>query len=124
MGRLDDHNDDGRNVFLQLQRCHHSSREVQGEIVKLARRGGRSIDCKIWSRRDLLASSYKTTCKGGPEWAQVFGRITVEDQSGHVVESRLRSEIPRSLEHGRLESGKSNVTTYLLYVDDRFESHH
>lgn len=118
---IDDHDD--HNVRLQLQHCHNPSDAVRHGIAGVARSGGRSQECKVWSRRDLLASTYTSTAKEGPGWEQVFARVTVEDQSGQIVESGLRSEIPRCQEHGRLDGGKSNIATYLLYVEDRFRCH-
>ena len=77
-------------------------------------------DVDVCVRQDLLSACYRSTSKNGPEWERVVGRVSVETNTGRVLEQALVKDIPREQYHGKLVSGKTNLTTYLLHVPDRF----
>ena len=40
----------------------------------------------VWTRRDKKAKVFMTTLSGGPEWKQVFRRVTTDAETGEVLE--------------------------------------
>ena len=100
----------------------HTSSDAAWEAVgKLVSEVGRA-DTRVWSRHDIASSTFRSTSKNGPDWRQVVGRVTVEAGTGHVIEARRTVQITRQQEHARLPSGRSDIVTYLLFVDDRWDA--
>ena len=99
---------------------HSCSENVRKQLLSLAQACGRP-DAKVWSRHDLASSCYRTTGEGGPHLAQVVGRLSVLSREQAVIEKAPVETISRNLEHAKLPSGRADLTTYLLYVDDRWD---
>ena len=102
-----------------LGRCHFAGGKAREAIYALAAQTGRIDEVRVWSRNDLLCSTFKSSCKGGPAWNQVIGRVTVADGSNDVLERRLVEQIGRSGEHAKLPDGMCSTTTFLLYFQQR-----
>ena len=83
----------------------------------LERRCGIEGKCKIWCRNDLRTKVYRTTNKGGPEWQQVERRITVEAETGSIINIEDTSKMTREDEHRLIskDSRTHNIITMLLY---------
>ena len=72
-------------------------------------------DDLTWSRTDLGARTLKTTLKGGPAWADVTRRITMNMKTGQVVKDQPAGKITRSLEHELIVGGPLDIITVLVY---------
>ena len=66
-----------------------------------------------------MATSFKSTAKGGPEWGHVAGRVTVDDGTGEILDCSLLENMGRMREHARLPGGRCNTKTFLLYFNER-----
>ena len=102
-----------------LRNCHRVSDDGRRAIVELAKRTGRLEDIRVWSRNDLTSSTFKSSCKTGPTWTNVLGRVTIADSDCGIIEQKLTESIGRSGEHAKLPDGKCDVTTFLLCVSER-----
>ena len=102
-----------------LLSCHHASGVVQAGLFELAMATGRADNAKCWSRSDLMASTFKSSSKGGPAWPHVFARVTAGCDDGRVLESRLIEEFGRAGEHAKLPNGCQSTTTFLLYFIEK-----
>ena len=100
---------------------HVCSKDVGRSIARLVAQSKR-LDSLVWSRHDLQSSCFRSTSKGGPEWGQVVGRVSVEAATGKVIEEKMTNDIPREMQHGKLPSGKTDLITYLVYVKDRWQA--
>ena len=38
-----------------------------------------------WTRFDTRAKTYRTTSSSGPSWENVAARITIDDETGHIM---------------------------------------
>ena len=97
------------------------STEVKGRLKDLSAHCGRP-DVKVWSRADLLSPCFPTTSNGGSNCSQVVGRLSVLTRSQRVIEASRTLIITRDMEHARVQMGKSDLTTYLLYVSDPWDA--
>ena len=99
--------------------CHYASDVAKTELYELAMATGRADDARCWSRSDLMASTFKSSSNGGPEWPHVFARLTAGCDDGEILESRLIGEIGRAGEHAKLPNGCQSTTTFLLYFTEK-----
>jgi hypothetical protein len=86
--------------------------ERLGEILGL--KGGYSA----WTRTDLKAKTTKTSMRGGPDWAQVKARLTVDADTGLFIKVERSRDITRNCEHALLYGGERNIMTILIHDDD------
>ena len=100
---------------------HASSPNVAQDVADLCKRCGRE-DFRVWSRCDLASGTLKSTSTNGPCWSQVIGRVSVLNDTQDIIGTQRTDEILRSQEHAKLVEGNSDLVTYLLYVDDRWNS--
>ena len=120
-GMMVDCDDGNREGAVDLGLAHSGFGSAKETLRKLIASTGR-LDSRIWTRHDLASSCYRSSSKTCPEWRQVVARMTIEAGTGKVIEARRVEEIPRDQHHGRLPGGKSNIVTYLAYVEDRWDS--
>ena len=100
---------------------HSCSGKALESLEKLLSKIGRP-DSKIWSRHDIGIACFRGSCKGGPDWDQVTGRLTMLASDGKVLECRRIENIPRNEQHGKLPTGRSDIVTYLTYVEDQWKA--
>ena len=66
--------------------------------------------------RILDTRCFRTSCKGGPDWRSVLGRVAVDARSGKVIDVEGIDDIRRDREHRYISNGKAfDVQTVLLH---------
>ena len=90
-------------------------RKMKAEIESLSKQMQVSGELRCWTRIDLAAKTAKTTLRGGPDWKQVLGRVTLDCATCDVL---LREDV-RGLErrdaHRQLPPYQRDTLTGLLY---------
>ena len=92
--------------------------ERLGEIL------GLQGDFSAWTRTDLKARTTKTSMRGGPDWAQVKARLTVDADTGLFIKVERSKDITRNCEHALLYGGERNIMTILLIYDENIIKQH
>ena len=75
----------------------------------------RNAGIGLWVRHDLKSSALKSSCKFGPEWSQVLGRLTLAAGTGEVVARDFGEGLRGANLHRRLPSGPLDTVTVLFF---------
>ena len=100
---------EGRDA-MGYQVAHLDRRPLQHVQVPGLHRNDR-----VWTRTDLAAKSYKSTMRGGPNWADVTRRVTMNLKSGQIISDQPAGQITRASEHANLANGPEDIITALIY---------
>jgi hypothetical protein len=71
----------------------------------------------VWQRTDLGARTFKTSMKNGPAWPDVEARITVNAETGKVLQIEDAKSIRREEEHRLIPCGPVDIHTILVYKE-------
>ena len=75
-----------------------------------------------WVRTDMGATTTKTSMRGGPDWARVSARITVDADTNKFIKIEQARHITRNQEHTLLYGGKRNIMTILIFDKGKDEA--
>ena len=93
-----------------------SIEKAKKEVLKLMKEEKAHGKVKLWPRVDLGTKTLKTSMKGGPAWSSVLGRVTVDLDTGEVMDSKRAAEITRDVEHAVMPGAARNTVTVLAYA--------
>ena len=69
---------------------------------------------QTWTRFDKRAKTYRTTSSSGPLWENVVARITIDDETGHIMSLEYAKHMKEKDLHGNLPSVR-DIGTVLLH---------
>ena len=73
-------------------------------------------DIRVWTRTDLGTRCFKTSNRTGPDWKDVRGRISVDANTGRILDIEDGPSITREREHRKIDRNRTfDVETYLIY---------
>ena len=80
---------------------------------------GCAKELKQWIRKDTSVECFLTTKKGGPSWELVTRRVTINSDTGEVIQDlKIDHYVKRNkVLHERLPGGTSNTNTVLYHKD-------
>ena len=69
---------------------------------------------QTWTRFDKRAKTYRTTSSSGPLWENVVARITIDDETGHIMSLEYTKHMTEKDLHRNLPSVR-DIRTVLLH---------
>ena len=69
---------------------------------------------QTWTRFDKRAKTYRTTSSSGPLWENVVARITIDDETGHIMSLEYTKHVTEKDLHRNLPSDR-DIRTVLLH---------
>ena len=112
----------GTGLVLKPTRYLTNSEEIAKELGK--RCSNREVDVKVWRRRDEDAKCYKGPGSGGPNWSQIFRRVTMNADTGETIEDlRWPGDCDGRAYQQGLPENSMNIETMFYYQEDGPKMH-
>ena len=96
-----------RKVRLHMSKSeqeHGHTSTSEDDLLKLLNLPERT---QTWTRFDKRAKTYRTTSSSGPLWENVVARITIDDETGHI----MRLEYTKHINEHALQRIASSLLT-------------
>ncbi|CAJ1372050.1 unnamed protein product [Effrenium voratum] len=112
----------GTGLVLKPTRYLTNSEEIAKELGK--RCSNREVDVKVWRRRDEDAKCYKGPGSGGPNWSQIFRRVTMNADTGETIEDlRWPGDCDGRAYQQKLPESSMNIETMFYYQENGPKMH-
>ena len=74
---------------------------------------------QTWTRFVKRVKTYRTTSSSGPLWENVVARITIDDETGHIMSLEYTKHMTEKDVHRNLPSVRDIRTVLLLTCDTK-----